>query len=178
MRNLALADKCQRVRFSKRPFLAHHFWMGIPFLPLGRPPPHAAGWGGVHMGAKAKKGCTQKTSPTCQGLQIHCPETTASLQLCKCSAPENPECLLRSKNSIAIEHFFELIFGTGMRRSTFQWRKGFFSEKVGGNSVNGGFGKGFYRKGNSVKTSGRFSEPPDSEKWKVAVLIPFPKITS
>ena len=42
-------------------------------------------------------------------------------------------------------------------------RKGFFSEKGGGNSVNWGFGKGFYRKGNSVKRSGRFSEPPDSE---------------
>ena len=38
------------------------------------------------------------------------------------------------------------------------------SEKGGGNSVNGGFGEDFYRKGNSVKRSGRFSEPPDSEK--------------
>ena len=38
-----------------------------------------------------------------------------------------------------------------MRRSTFQWKKGFFSEKGGGNSVNDGFGKDFYRKGNSVK---------------------------
>ena len=26
-----------------------------------------------------------------------------------------------------------------------------------------GFGKDFYRKGNSVKRSGPFSEPPDSE---------------
>ena len=57
-------------------------------------------------------------------------------------------------------------------------RKGFFSEKGGGNSVNGGFGEDFYRKGNSLKRSGRFSEPPDSENWKVAVLIPFPKISS
>ena len=65
-----------------------------------------------------------------------------------------------------------------MRWSTFQWKKGVFSEKGGGNSVNQGFGKDFYRKGNSVKRSGRFSEPPDSEKWKVAVLIPFPKISS
>ena len=32
-----------------------------------------------------------------------------------------------------------------------------------GNSVNEGFGKDFYRKGNSVKRFGRFSEPPDSE---------------
>ena len=29
--------------------------------------------------------------------------------------------------------------------------------------MNEGFGKDFYRKGNSVKRSGRFSEPPDSE---------------
>ena len=40
------------------------------------------------------------------------------------------------------------------------------------------FGKDFYRKGNSVKRSGPFSEPPDSENRKVAVLIPFPKISS
>ena len=44
--------------------------------------------------------------------------------------------------------------------------------------MNAGFGKDFYRKGNSVKRSGRFSEMPDPENWKVAVLIPFPKITS
>ena len=29
--------------------------------------------------------------------------------------------------------------------------------------MNQGFGKDFYRKGNSVKRSGPFSEPPDSE---------------
>ena len=29
--------------------------------------------------------------------------------------------------------------------------------------MNGGLGRDFYRKGNSVKRSGRFSEPPDSE---------------
>ena len=57
-------------------------------------------------------------------------------------------------------------------------KKGFFSEKGGGNSVNQGFGKDFYRKGDSVKRSGPFTEPPDSENWKVAVLIPFPKISS
>ena len=57
-------------------------------------------------------------------------------------------------------------------------KKGFQSEKGGGNSVNQGFGKDFYRKGNSVKRSGQFSEPPDSENLKVAVLIPFPKISS
>ena len=32
-----------------------------------------------------------------------------------------------------------------------------------GNSVNEGFAKDFYRKGNSVKRSRPFSEPPDSE---------------
>ena len=49
-------------------------------------------------------------------------------------------------------------------RYTVQLRRGFFSEKGGGNSVNEGFGKDFYRrKGNSVKRSGPFSEPPDSE---------------
>ena len=42
-------------------------------------------------------------------------------------------------------------------------KKGLFSEEGGGNSVNGGLGKDFYRNGNSVKRSGRFSEPPDSE---------------
>ena len=41
-----------------------------------------------------------------------------------------------------------------------------------------GFGKAFYRKGNSMKRSGPFSEPLDSEKSKVAVLIPVAKISS
>ena len=41
--------------------------------------------------------------------------------------------------------------------------------------MNRGFGKDFYRKGNSVK---RFTEPPDSENLKVTVLIPFPKISA
>ena len=44
--------------------------------------------------------------------------------------------------------------------------------------MNQGFGKDFYRKGNSVKMFGPFAEPPDSENLKVAVLIPFPKISS
>ena len=35
----------------------------------------------------------------------------------------------------------------------FSVKKGVFSEKGGGNSVNEGFGKDFYRKGNSVKLS-------------------------
>ena len=45
----------------------------------------------------------------------------------------------------------ELIFGKGMRRSTFHGKKGVFSEKGGGNSVNQGFGKDFYRKGRFSK---------------------------
>ena len=36
----------------------------------------------------------------------------------------------------------------------FSKKKVFFSEKGGGNSVSGGLGKDFYRKGNSVKRSG------------------------
>ena len=39
--------------------------------------------------------------------------------------------------------------------------------------MNEGFDKDFYRKGKSVKRSGPFSEPPDSENGKVGVLIPF-----
>ena len=42
-------------------------------------------------------------------------------------------------------------------------KKGVFSEKGGSNSVNQGFGKDFYRKGNSVKRFGPFTELPDSE---------------
>ena len=59
--------------------------------------------------------------------------------------------------------FKEPIFGKGMRRSTFQLKKGFFSETGGGNSLNEGLGKDFYRKDNSVKRFGPFTEPPDSE---------------
>ena len=44
--------------------------------------------------------------------------------------------------------------------------------------MNEAFGKDFYRKGNSVKGSGPFSEPPDSENRKAAVQIHFPKISS
>ena len=75
---------------------------------------------------------------------------------------------------------FEPFFGEGdatkhfsvRKKRIFQWKKG------GGNSVNEGFGKDFYRKGNSLKMSGPFSQPPDSENWQVAVLILFPKISS
>ena len=52
--------------------------------------------------------------------------------------------------------------GRGSDEALFsETKKEFFSEK--GDSVNEGFGKDFYRKGNSVKRSGPFSEPPDSE---------------
>ena len=44
--------------------------------------------------------------------------------------------------------------------------------------MNEGFGKDFYRKGNSVKRFGPFTEPLDSENRKVAVLTPFPKVSS
>ena len=53
--------------------------------------------------------------------------------------------------------------GRGCDEALFSEQKGFFSEKGGRNSVNEGFGKDFYRKGNSVKRSGRFSKPPDSQ---------------
>ena len=45
----------------------------------------------------------------------------------------------------------------------FSEKTGIFSEKGGGNSVNEGLGKDFYRKGNAVKRFGPFTEPPDSE---------------
>ena len=52
--------------------------------------------------------------------------------------------------------------GRGSDEALFSEKKG-FSVKRGGDSVNEGFGKDFYRKGNSVKRSGPFSEPPDSK---------------
>ena len=54
-------------------------------------------------------------------------------------------------------------FGEGDATKHFSVKKGVFSEMGGGNSVNEGFGKDFYRKGNSVKRFGPFTEPPDSE---------------
>ena len=53
--------------------------------------------------------------------------------------------------------------GRGCDEALFSEKKGVFSEKGGGNALNEGFGKDFYRKGNSVKRFGPFSEPPDSE---------------
>ena len=52
-------------------------------------------------------------------------------------------------------------WGRGCDEALFSEKKGVFSEKGGGNSVNQRFGKDFYRKGNSVKRSGRFNELPD-----------------
>ena len=55
-------------------------------------------------------------------------------------------------------------FGGGDATKHFSVKKGVFSEKGGGNAVNQGFGKDFYRNSISVKRSRPFSEPPDSEK--------------
>ena len=53
--------------------------------------------------------------------------------------------------------------GRGCDEALFSERKGVFSEKGGGNSVNEGFGKDLYRKGNSVNSFGPFTELTDSE---------------
>ena len=53
------------------------------------------------------------------------------------------------------------IFGKGMRRSTFRWKRKGFSVKRG---------EAIQWMSGSVKRSGPFSEPPDSENWKVAVI--------
>ena len=66
-------------------------------------------------------------------------------------------------------------FWAGDPTKHFSVKKRGFQWKGGRDSVNEGFGKDFYRKGNSVKRSGPFSESPDSENWKVAVQIHFPK---
>ena len=65
--------------------------------------------------------------------------------------------------NLGARHFFQPILGWGCDEALFSETKGFSVKKGGGNSVNGGVGKVFYRTGNSVKRSGRFSEPPDSE---------------
>ena len=70
---------------------------------------------------------------------------------------------MRSEICILGLKFFSVNFWEGDATKHFSVKKRVFSEKGGGNSVNQGFGKDFYRKGNSVKRSGRFSEPPDSE---------------
>ena len=62
--------------------------------------------------------------------------------------------------------------GRGCDEALFSEKKAFFSEKGGGNSVNEGLGKDFYRKGNSVKRFGPFTEPPDSETEKLLSSSP------
>ena len=52
--------------------------------------------------------------------------------------------------------------GRGCDEALLSENKG-FQREVGRDSVNEGFGKDFYRKGNSMKRSGPFSEPPDSD---------------
>ena len=64
--------------------------------------------------------------------------------------------------------------GRGCDEALFSAEKGFFSEEGGGNSVNEGFGKDLYRKGNSVKRFGPFIEPPDSENCKSGAREPPP----
>ena len=53
--------------------------------------------------------------------------------------------------------------GRGCDEALFSEKKRVFKAKGGGNSVNEGFGKDFYRKGNSVKRFRPLTEPPDSE---------------
>ena len=67
---------------------------------------------------------------------------------------------MRAKRVVTVPlHLWE-----GDATKHFSVKKRVFSEKEGGNSVNEGFGnKDFYRKGNSVKRFGPFTEPPDSE---------------
>ena len=58
-------------------------------------------------------------------------------------------------------------FWAGDATKHFQKRMWFFNEEGGRHSVNEGFGEDFYRKGNSVKRSGPFNEPQDSETEKL-----------
>ena len=64
----------------------------------------------------------------------------------------------------------------GMRRSRNHWREAPFHRMRPRHPANKGFGKEFYRRGASVKRSGPFSEPPDSENWFFYSLIPFPNL--
>ena len=58
--------------------------------------------------------------------------------------------------------FQSRFLGSGCDEALFSEKKG-FSVKRGEGFSESGVGKDFYRKGNSVKRSGPFSEPPDSE---------------
>ena len=66
-------------------------------------------------------------------------------------------------------------WGRGCDEAIFSEKKGFSVKRGQAIQLNEGLGKDFYRKGNSLKRFGPFTEPPDSENWKVAVLIPFPE---
>ena len=63
---------------------------------------------------------------------------------------------------LLFDSFSEPILRRGCDEALFS-EKRVFSEKGGRNSVNKGFGKDFYRKGNSVKRFRPFTELPDSE---------------
>ena len=64
-----------------------------------------------------------------------------------------------SKTGFRYHHRFRANFWEGDATKHFSVKKGFFSEKGGGNSVHEGFGKDFYRKGNSVKRFRPFTDP-------------------
>ena len=81
------------------------------------------------------------------------------------ASPCDPQFLAGENSGFIQEILYQSRFLVrGCDEALFSEKKGVFSEKGGGNSVNQGFGKDFYRKGNSVKRFGRFSEPPDSGK--------------
>ena len=65
----------------------------------------------------------------------------------------------------------EGILGKGCDEALCSEKKGFSVKRAEAIQWMGGLVRFFYRKGNSVKRSVRFSELPDSENWKVAVLI-------
>ena len=75
------------------------------------------------------------------------------------SIPQHFLLTILNKKSYSVQSRF---LGRGCDEALFS-EKRVFSEKGGGNSVNEGFGKDFYRKGNSVKRFRPFTEPPDSE---------------
>ena len=85
---------------------------------------------------------------------------------------------LQGKKKITTIRLIRADFWEGDATKHFSVKKRGVQWKGGGNSVNQGFGKDFYRKGKSVKRFGPFTKPPDSENIKVAVLIPCPKIRS
>ena len=69
----------------------------------------------------------------------------------------------RQRVGVCVSAFFRADFWAGNPTKHFSVKKKGFSVKRGRDSVKGGFGKDCYRKGNSVKRSGPFSELPDSE---------------